>query len=74
MGHNDQGKNHENPQKVDFFSKHNLKVIDVAVGNNHTLALTGIRLEIRRFLMFKMMEMCLVGGMEERLEDFLQAS
>ena len=28
------------PQSVEFFQKYNLKVVDVAVGENHTLAMT----------------------------------
>lgn len=28
------------PKKVEFFEKYNLKVIDVSVGSNHTLAMT----------------------------------
>ncbi len=41
LGHNDGEKNHLQPKLVEFFKKNNLKVIDVAVGQSHTVALTG---------------------------------
>ena len=42
LGHNDGDKNHINPKLVDFFSKNNLKVKDVALGESHSMALTGL--------------------------------
>lgn len=41
LGHNDGDTNHILPKEVEFFAKNKLKVIDVALGENHTLALTG---------------------------------
>lgn len=40
LGHGDD-KAVVNPKRVDFFKKNGLKVIDVACGENHTIALTG---------------------------------
>jgi len=40
LGHNDAEKNHTAPKLVEFFKKNNLKVIDVACGQHHTIALT----------------------------------
>ena len=41
LGHNDKEANHIKPKVVDFFKRNNLKVTDVAVGERHTIALTG---------------------------------
>lgn len=40
MGHNDGEKTHITPKLVEFFSKKALKVTQVAIGENHTVALT----------------------------------
>lgn len=32
LGHNDGGNNHTKPKLVEFFTKNNLKVVDVALG------------------------------------------
>lgn len=42
LGHNDGEKNHTTPKLVEFFSKNKLKVKQVALGENHTIALTSI--------------------------------
>ena len=42
LGHNDK-KNHVKPKAVQFFKTHNLKVVDVAVGERFTLAVTGMQ-------------------------------
>jgi alpha-tubulin suppressor-like RCC1 family protein len=41
LGQNEGDKNQVTPKLVDFFQKNKLKVVDVAIGENHTLALTG---------------------------------
>jgi len=35
-----------NPKRVEFFKQNGLKVIDVACGENHTIALTGIIIKV----------------------------
>jgi alpha-tubulin suppressor-like RCC1 family protein len=40
LGHNDAGKSHSVPKRVEFFAKNNLKVKSVGCGKNFTAALT----------------------------------
>jgi|JI8StandDraft_1071087.scaffolds.fasta_scaffold187168_2 alpha-tubulin suppressor-like RCC1 family protein len=40
LGHNDGGKSYQEPKMIDFFYKNNLKAIDVACGEKHTVVLT----------------------------------
>lgn len=39
LGHND-AKDYKTPKRVDFFQKHNLKVVDVVCGQSYMMALT----------------------------------
>ena len=67
LGHNDGEKNHIQPKLVEFFAKNNLKVVDVQLGEAHTIALTGI---INMFI-YQMTEMFGAGDMEEEYKIFL---
>jgi len=44
LGHFDKSQKHTEPKLVKFFKENNLKVIDAKCGENHTLALTGIKI------------------------------
>ena len=41
LGHNDGEVSHVRPKLVEFFKKNGLKIVDVDIGEHHTVALTG---------------------------------